>query len=317
MVFSLLISVASFILLFIFIFYGNAYIPATKDAVLFFFESVFPTMFPFYVLSSVITSNAALRKLSHPLKFMAKPFKLPAEASCAIILGMLCGFPVGAKVTSDLLSGNCINKRQAAVLASFTNNVSPVFAVSIIGKLYFKSDFLGFMIWACLSISGLFSGLIISKIAGKFHDADNYSYKNNNTAVTPVSAASITDSVISGLNTALYVGGVIIFFSSITSLIKQIHFFSTKIYVFLYSFLEMTGGLKELNHYLSSISTYAKLIAVMFVSSWSGLCVHMQICGILKSANIKTNYYFLSKVMQTILSFIFGSILYILFLHTH
>ena len=316
MVISLFISVASFILLFIFIFCGNSYIPATKDAVLFFFENVFPTMFPFYVLSSVITSSAALRKLSKPLKFMAKPFKLPAEASCAIILGLLCGFPVGAKVTSDLLTGNCINKRQAAVLASFTNNVSPVFAVSIIGKLYFKNEFLGFLIWVCLSVSGLISGLIISKIADKFDSLDNISYKKETKAVTAASATSITDSVISGINTSLYVGGVIIFFSSVTSLIKQIPFFSTKTYVFLYSFLEMTGGLKEFNHFLSNISMYTKLIAVMLISSWSGLCVHMQICGILKSANIKTNYYFLSKIFQTLLCFIIGSILYLLLLRT-
>ena len=260
--------------------------------------------------------RSALRKLSQPLKFMVKPFKLPAEASCAIILGLLCGFPVGAKVTSDLLAGNCINKRQAAVLASFTNNVSPVFAVSIIGKLYFKNEFLGFLIWVCLSVSGLISGLIISKIADKFDSLDNISYKKETKAVTAAYATSITDSVISGINTSLYVGGVIIFFSSVTSLIKQIPFFSTKTYVFLYSFLEMTGGLKEFNHFLSNISMYTKLIAVMLISAWSGLCVHMQICGILKSANIKTNYYFLSKIFQTLLCFIIGSILYLLLLRT-
>ena len=140
--------------------------------------------------------------------------------------------------------------------------------------------------------------------------------KKETKAVTAASATSITASVISGINTSLYVGGVIIFFSSITSLIKQIPFFSTKTYVFLYSFLEMTGGLKEFNLFLSNISTYTKLIAVMLISSWSGLCVHMQICGILKSANIKTNYYFLSKIFQTLLCFIIGLILYLLLLRT-
>ncbi len=306
MFFSLISGIFAFCILILFIIFGNSYIPETKNALFLFLNTIFPTMFPFYVLSSIIVSNKSISVLTRPLKGVTKFYNLPTETSVAIIIGFLCGFPVGAKVTCDLLKNNYITPKEAAVLAAFTNNASPIFLISIVGRNYLKSEFHGFVIWLCIIFSSLLSGLILSKIA--LCKSNSYERKNVNDKFCE---SNLTDSIVSGLNTALYVGSVIIFFSSITALIKKISFLSNKMYIGIYSFLEMTGGLNALFNLSISKPNIYRFIAVILIVSWSGICVHMQVCGILKSNGIKTKYYFIEKLLQTIFAIILFTIIYI------
>ena len=242
MFFSLITSISAFSLMILFILFGNSYIPETKNALELFLNTVFPTMFPFYVLSSIIVSNKSITVLTRPLKKVTKLYNLPTETSVAIITGLLCGFPVGAKVTCDLLKNNYISQKEAAILAAFTNNASPIFLISIVGRIYLKNELAGLIIWLCIVLSSLLSGLIISRIKlNKNNSSDVFK-----TVLKEPSEINLTDSIVSGFNTSLYVGSVIIFFSSITALIKRIPLLGNKIYVGIYSFLEMTGGLNAL-----------------------------------------------------------------------
>lgn len=310
MFFSLITSISAFSLMILFILFGNSYIPETKNALELFLNTVFPTMFPFYVLSSIIVSNKSITVLTRPLKKVTKLYNLPTETSVAIITGFLCGFPVGAKVTCDLLKNNYISQKEAAILAAFTNNASPIFLISIVGRIYLKNELAGLMIWLCVVLSSLLSGLIISRIKlNKNNSSDVFK-----TVLKEPSEIKLTDSIVSGFNTSLYVGSVIIFFSSITALIKRIPLLGNKIYVGIYSFLEMTGGLNALYILSPSKLNLCRYITIIAIVSWSGICVHMQVCGILKSNGIKTKYYFIGKVLQTIFAIILFIVIYILFL---
>lgn len=310
MFFSLITSISAFSLMILFILFGNSYIPETKNALELFLNTVFPTMFPFYVLSSIIVSNKSITVLTRPLKKVTKLYNLPTETFVAIITGLLCGFPVGAKVTCDLLKNNYISQKEAAILAAFTNNASPIFLISIVGRIYLKNELAGLIIWLCIVLSSLLSGLIISRIKlNKNNSSDVFK-----TVLKEPSEINLTDSIVSGFNTSLYVGSVIIFISSITALIKRISLLGNKIYVGIYSFLEMTGGLNALYILSPSKLNICRYITIIAIVSWSGICVHMQVCGILKSNGIKTKYYFIGKVLQTIFAIILFIVIYILFL---
>ena len=47
--------------------------------------------------------------------------------SYALLLGLLCGYPMGTKITSDLYGCGRISRREAEYLLTFTNHASPVF----------------------------------------------------------------------------------------------------------------------------------------------------------------------------------------------
>ena len=112
---------------------------------------------------------------------------------------------------------------------------------------------------------------------------------------------------MSGLNTAMYVGAVIVFFASVTTLFKKIPFLSNSAYTVVYSLTELTGGLrvlvKSLSVQTSNIAFSFKSAIISAVAAWSGFCVHLQVCGILKSYDIKIKFYFIGKILQAFLAF--------------
>lgn len=92
------------------------------------FTKMIPTLLPFMILSGImvrlgLTENfaAILHPVLHPLWHVRK------NVTYAMIMGFLCGFPMGARVTSDLLDRKLITKREAEFLLAFCNNIGPVY----------------------------------------------------------------------------------------------------------------------------------------------------------------------------------------------
>ena len=54
--------------------------------------------------------------------------------SYALLLGLICGYPMGAKLTADLFREGKITKSEAQYLLTFCNNPGPVFISSIFSQ---------------------------------------------------------------------------------------------------------------------------------------------------------------------------------------
>lgn len=306
MIFSYITGLLSFLIMFLFIIFSNDYIPETRTSLLYFLESIFPTMFPFYVLSSIIVATPAANKLFDKLKRFARFYRLPAESLSAIFVGMLCGFPLGAKITSELYENNMISKKEAEIIAAFTNIAGPIYTINIIGNIYLDSKYYGIIIWLCLIISSLLTGLIFTRLYLK--KEEEFSKKN----IINKRNTDIANCIMTGLNTALYVGAVIVFFSSVLSVLKRIPFASSTAYTVIYSVTELTGGLKALIELFKSIQIEEKLkiIITTAIASWSGICVHLQVCGILRSAGINIKYYITGKLLCTLIAVILSTLIF-------
>ena len=92
-----------------------------------------PTLFPFMMISSIMVySGADLelgRMLSIPLK---RVYRYSTYGLYAIFMGFFCGFPMGAKVVSELCEHKKLSKEEAVSLLGFCNNIGPA---------YFHTDF--------------------------------------------------------------------------------------------------------------------------------------------------------------------------------
>lgn len=300
---SCVIGLFSFLFMITFVVFSQNCLSETQHALNMFLNSVFPTMFPVYVLTSILVSNPLLFKLCKIFKPVARFYKLPTESVSAILLGLLCGFPVGAKVTCDLYQNKLLSSKEAALLASFSNCAGPIYVITIIGGIYLKNAFVGFIIWLSIISASLLSGLLLCRFFIKEKPSCNVQN------ITPKNKIDLASSVMSGFNTAMYVGAVIIFFASITAVFKKMPFLSDNMYAILYSITELTGGLKTFTSCLFAEfpKTPSTLVAASLsaIIAWSGFCVHMQVCGILKNANIKIKYYFTGKLLQSVLSALF------------
>lgn len=165
MLLSSIIGIFSFILILFFVIFSESCVPETRNAVMMFLNTVLPTMFPFYVLSSLIVSGGFLTRIAKPVKPLTeRVMRLPGSCIAAIILGCLCGFPIGAKITCDLKARGDITEEEAERLSSFTNNVGPVFMASIVGGTYLGSIRSGLLIWLSVTLASLGSGILLCRV---------------------------------------------------------------------------------------------------------------------------------------------------------
>lgn len=92
------------------------------------FQKMIPTLLPFMILSGIMVRLKLTDKISMIAYPVIRPvFKVRKNVCYAMLMGFLCGFPMGAKVVDDLYSREMITKREAEYLLSFCNNIGPVY----------------------------------------------------------------------------------------------------------------------------------------------------------------------------------------------
>lgn len=97
------------------------------------FDRMIPTLFPFMILSTLmIRQNISdtFSSLIYPV--FGRLFKISKSCVYCLLLGFLCGFPMGARVVAELYERKDISKREASFLLAFCNNIGPVYYISFL-----------------------------------------------------------------------------------------------------------------------------------------------------------------------------------------
>ena len=72
------------------------------------YTSVLPSLLPFFILSGLLIRTGAFRFLNRIFSpVLTRIFPVSSDGSYAILMGYLCGFPMGAKVIAELVSQRC------------------------------------------------------------------------------------------------------------------------------------------------------------------------------------------------------------------
>ena len=97
------------------------------------YTSVLPSLLPFFILSGLLIRTGAFRFLNRIFApVLTRIFPVSSDGSYAILMGYLCGFPMGAKVIAELVAHQHISREEGSYLMVFCNNVSPAFFVNYI-----------------------------------------------------------------------------------------------------------------------------------------------------------------------------------------
>lgn len=130
-------------------------------------RSVIPALFPFLVVSSLLLSLGLGELLSPMLAGLMEPlFRVDGAGSSALLLGLVGGYPIGAKTAADLYRGGRLSRPEAERLLAFCNNSNPVFLISVLGVGVFGSVRAGVWLWLIHLLSALLTGLLFRNHGG-------------------------------------------------------------------------------------------------------------------------------------------------------
>lgn len=328
---SLLIVLFIFIILF-----PSEGLSAAERGIDIWWNILFPALFPFFVISEILLGFGIVHFFGTLLDPLMQPlFRVPGIGGFVMAMGFASGYPVGARLTSQLWEQGLVSREEGERLVSFTSTSDPIFLIGAVAVGFFHQPELGAILAAAHYGGGVLVGLIM-RFHGKTTAPSKAAMDKPRgfilfNALKAMHRARIEDSRPIGvlLNQAIQtsiklifvVGGLVVFFSVILELLNAAHimdffylFINAGLHLFgisspelVQSFIdgtfEVTLGAKAAGGAGSTIPLIHKVAAASFVLAWSGLSVHAQIVGLLTETNIRYAPFLFARLIHSILSF--------------
>ena len=229
-------------------------------------RTVVPAVFPYLVLSGIFVTSGLADRIGRRMEAPTrKLFSLPGCCGGVILLGVLCGFPVGGKMAGMLYERGSISKKEAERLLAFSDFCGPPYILTVLGMGVLQSLAMGFVILFVQTALALTAGAVLGR--GQTARTESYVYK---TSVCFTDA--FTDAVKSACVGTLQICGYVTFFAAMMSAFARLFaHISPSFAALLYGFFEMSGGILRLP------VGAASLIPATAIVLWSGLSVFMQV----------------------------------------
>ena len=254
---------------------------AARDGMKLWLNTLIPTLLPFLILTGILLHTKGIEKFLSPLSFFWK--KLLGLTPCGayvFLLGILCGYPMGAKLTSDLYQKNKISQKEASYLLTFSNNPSPGFLTAYVSQICLGGKTKTKEITGILLLANIMCMLFFRFIIYKNKTFAPISPSKKETSAVSSPGTVIDVSIMNGFETITRLGGYILLFSILGAVVG--HFCPAQTegkYIFL-GITELTTGLHQLA--LSSLSYGKKYLYAMAMTSFGGLCILAQTKSVLK-----------------------------------
>ena len=100
------------------------------------YRTIIPCLFPFMVLTSILHElqlETTIEKFFHPLLLCFR--SASSYGKYCILIGLLCGFPMGAKIIAEHCQNGMLSKKEAQFLLPLCNQLSPAFCIGVIYPL--------------------------------------------------------------------------------------------------------------------------------------------------------------------------------------
>lgn len=252
-------------------------------------RTVIPSLFPFFVLSSLLTSALTDTAFLRPL---GKFCRIPAGAESIMLVGFLGGYPVGAQCIYDAWQNGSLTRQDAQRMLGFCNNAGPAFIFGMTSTLFTNSA-APWLLWGIQILSALITAFLIPGTPDR-----NAQIRIQETLTLP---KALERSVRNMAN----VCGWVILFRVVLAICGKWVFglVPMELQVLLSGLLELANG------YCAMASLHSEGIRFLMCSlclSFGGLCVGMQTVSAVGA--LGTGMYFPGKLMQTMVGFLLAQL---------
>lgn len=303
----------SFLLLF-----SKTNLLAAREGLQIWANNLVPTLLPFLIATELLSKTDLVQIFGKLLtKWMRPIFNLPGEAGFAFLMGVISGYPVGAKIIANFYHQGICTKEEAERMLPFCNNSGPLFIIATIGTSFYYDSRLGFLLLLTHLFSSLSVGILLGFLSRSkcFRTQESISEKKEVLVrKNRVKDVSLGECILNAIQTILMIGGFLLVFSVLisilqeTQLLPKISYFLSLVFSFLRiptdlatpflaGIFELTTGLKSIS-LISLKDMSMNLILSAFILGFGGFCVLLQVYGIISKEKLSIKPYLIGKFLQ-------------------
>lgn len=275
------------------------------------YQKVLPTLLPFAILSGILIESGYLAYLTKYLYPITRWILPTSEAGSFVFFsGFLFGFPMGSKNCALLYEKKRLSKKEAELLTVICNNISPVFIGSFILEQQLQMPSRLMPSYLLIYLPPILLGNILLRSPSVKSSQKNFQFSQKMPAPRFQMNFKIIDTgIMNGFETLTKLGGYIMFFSMIASLLS--HLPSSKFfYHILIGGIELTNGISGLST-MTAYPTY-QYITAMGLTAFGGISGLAQTFSMTKDCHFSMAKYFLFKIFLTVCTVV-ATILYLCF----
>lgn len=305
-------------------------INSAKNGLSLWFNVLLPSLLPFLILSQLFITSGFVEFFGKLLGPIMRPiFNVSGLGAFPLLISIVSGYPIGAKITSDLRHSNLINKIEGNRLITFTSTSGPLFILGsiLIGMLNLPQ-------FSLLMMLPHYLGILTVGIIFRFYKNSSFKYDSHinrdshlKSQISPNNDSigkNISTSVQEGINSILLIGGFVIMYNVIIDLLLMSGLVSKTILSIsnytginpqiiegvVAGFIELTTGCKKIS--TININPIYKIMVLNFLIAWGGLSILSQAISFISQTDISVPLYLFSKFLHGVFSFLYTYLIYIL-----
>lgn len=311
---SLVVYLLAVLFIILIVIHSKETIGAVRSALGLCYQTIIPSLFPFFVLSGLLVQTGFVRVAGNFLSPVMRPlFRVGGSGALAFAIGVVSGYPMGAKMVCELYGGGLVTKAEGRRLLPYCNNSGPLFIIGAVGVGMLGSLQAGIFLYVVHLVSALLVGLLFrfyqrGEASGggqreRIASGVKRDLRGHWTQEQRSLGEIFSDCVRSAVNTTLAICGFIAVFSAFLECLKPaIDALVTSAVPNL-----VVKGLFEVTLGASSVAVCglplaARLVLASALIGFGGLCVHLQVIGIISKTDLGIKTYLAGKMLHGILS---------------
>ena len=286
-------------------------IAGAKDGLALCFNVIVPSLFPFFVLSSLVVDLGLAAYLGRAMEGLMRPlFRVSGSCAAAVALGFIGGYPVGARTALQLYEQGLCSKPEAERILAFCNNSGPAFILGVVGAGIFGDSRVGLLLYLTHALASLMVGLLFRFYGGRERKPAAVSRPKPIRTVT--FPAAFTGAVSRALQSTLNICAFVVFFAVVLRLLSAFGVLSAVASLLSLAGLEaewarrLVAGLLELSSGVASLQggtgLTGRVSLAAFMLGWAGLSVHCQVLSFLMDSGLSARVYLAGKLCHGLIA---------------
>jgi len=303
-------------------------------------DVLFPALFPFFIIAELLLSFGMVHFFGTLLDPLMRPlFRVPGIGGFVMAMGFASGYPIGARLTSQLWDQRLVNRVEGERLVSFTSTSDPIFLIGAVAVGFFHNP----EIAPILAVSHYGAGVLIGLLM-RFHAGQEpltppvgvqegsilrralRNMHDTRLAQQRPFGNMLRDAAVNALRMIFVIGGLVVFFSVIIELAARTNLLPLlgKIVAallaaaslppelsdaFINGLFEVTLGAKSAGD-AAGVELMHKAMAAAFVLSWAGLSVHAQIVSLMSHTGMRYVPFLIARLLHGIVAIVLVFILW-------